>query len=179
MNEPRSAGHLVSIDALAGRDLLPAARSFLKSRPHQDGGFSTWDASHIFYELPGLESGDLPSPRTLLLLYAADLRFRLRWEIQPALELGQLVVAIPYVETGIAFGLANGLPQKWLEELFHFAPAAAESFWLNGDAALASSKDGFLEFCGDILSRDFFERFAEYFAELQNCGKCKPLALRV
>ena len=54
-----------------------------------------------------------PSPTTppanpllgrLLLLYAADLAFRLRWEIRPALAEGYTVVAAPYVETAVAFG---------------------------------------------------------------------------
>ena len=49
------------------------------------------------------------SPRTLLLLYAADLAFRLRWEIRPALDAGQTVIAAPYLDTAFAFGRACGL----------------------------------------------------------------------
>jgi thymidylate kinase len=56
-------------------------------------------AASIFFELHGLESGEHMSPRTLILLYAADLHFRLRWQILPALDEGQTVVAAPYVET--------------------------------------------------------------------------------
>ena len=179
MSEPRAGGQLVSIDALGNHDLLPAARSLLKSRAGQEGGFSTWDASHIFYELQALKTGELPSARTLLLLYAADLRFRLRWQILPALDEGQLMVAIPYVETGIAFGLACGLPRKWLDEIFRFAPVPAESFWLDGKPGSSSSKDGFLEYCSRILPEDFFERFGAHFVELQNCGKCKPMHLQL
>ena len=173
-------GQLFSIDALASRDLVPAARAFLKSKSAGEGGFSSWDASNIFYELQKLNAADLPSARTLLLLYAADLRFRLRWEILPALEEGQVVVAIPYVETGIAFGLAMGLPEKWLTEVFRFAPAPAESFWLNGGhpgPAEPSSNAGFLEFCSDILPENFFETFAAHFEELQKRGGCTPLAV--
>lgn len=177
VTEPSRAGRLFSIDAASSRDLLPAARKFLQMRLDGEGGFSTWDASNIFYELHKLEQGNLPSARTLLLLYASDLRFRLRWEILPALEEGQLVVAIPYVETGIAFGLANGIPEKWLNEVFRFAPAPKESFWLNGSPAQISSSDGFLEFCIDVLPGDFFQRFCAHFVELQNCGKCKLLEL--
>ena len=51
-----------------------------------------------------------PSARTLLLLYAADLAFRLRWEIRPALAAGRTVVAAPYVDTAVAFGRAAGVP---------------------------------------------------------------------
>jgi hypothetical protein len=170
------SARLCSIDAVCSRDLLPAARKFLQAN-NSGGGFSTWDASHIFYELQELDQTNLPSARTLLLLYAADLRFRLRWEILPALEEGQLVVAIPYVQTGIAFGLANGLPEKWIHEVFRFAPAAAESFWLHGTSSPAASPDGFLEFCMNVLPADFFQRFSAHFVELQKSGRCKLMQL--
>ena len=62
------------------------------------------------------------SPRTLMLLYAADLLFRLRWEIRPALAEGRTVVAAPYLETAVAFGRACGLSRHWLDALFSFAP---------------------------------------------------------
>ena len=43
-----------------------------------------------------------PRPRTLILLYAADLAFRLRWQIRPVLEEGTHVIAAPYLETVVA-----------------------------------------------------------------------------
>ena len=50
-----------------------------------------WDASRIFSEVLVADVGSgAPSARTLLLLYAADLAFRLRWEIKPALAAGRL-----------------------------------------------------------------------------------------
>jgi hypothetical protein len=50
---------------------------------------SKCDGSSIFYELGrGDPTLAKPSPRTLVLLYASDLVFRLRWEIQPALQQG-------------------------------------------------------------------------------------------
>ena len=55
------------------------------------------------------EAAGAPSARTLLLLYAADLAFRLRWQIRPALAEGRTVVAAPYVDTAMAFGRAAGL----------------------------------------------------------------------
>ena len=63
------------------------------------------------------------SPRTLSLVYAADLAFRLRWEIRTAIETGGVVIAAPYVETAVAFASACGLPESWLRELLRFAPA--------------------------------------------------------
>jgi hypothetical protein len=55
-------------------------------------------------------------------VYAADLAFRLRWEIRPVLESGGIVIAAAYVETAIAFGASCGLPEQWLRELMRFAP---------------------------------------------------------
>jgi hypothetical protein len=50
--------------------------------------------------------------------------FRLRWEIQPALAEGRVVIAAPYVETATAVGVGLALPEAWLREVLRFAPAA-------------------------------------------------------
>jgi hypothetical protein len=57
-------------------------------------------------------------------MYAADLVFRLRWEIEPALAEGRVVIAAPYVETAIGIGVGLTLPEAWLREVLRFAPAA-------------------------------------------------------
>lgn len=85
---------------------------------------SHWDASGLFGEFAAGGGDRGVSPRVLTLVYAADLAFRLRWEIRPILESGGIVVAAPYVETAIAFGASCGLDSKWLRELLRFAPAA-------------------------------------------------------
>jgi thymidylate kinase len=115
-----------------------------------------WDASALFSDFVAapVEERDL-SPRTLMLLYAADLAFRLRWEIQPALEDGHVVLATPYVATGIAFGVATGLSQDWLQALFRFTPAAARTVVLREDAPVSGWKRrperGFGEACTTLL----------------------------
>jgi hypothetical protein len=171
-----TSGQLISLDVIEGRDALPAAKKLLKSSP-ASGGISTWDASSIFFEINGLEISDKPSPRTLVLLYAADLFFRLRWEIIPALEEGKRVIAAPYVETGIAFGAVAGLPKKWLNEVFRFAPKAAESFRMNGAASakLAVPTAGFIEFCSSTLNQDLRPKFVSYFDDLERRGRCRPV----
>src|SRR5204863_7343087 len=99
---------------------------------HSRGGISRWDASGVFQDLAVADSGaGAPSPRTLLLLYAADLAFRLRWQIRPALSEGRTVVAAPYVETAMAFGRAAGLPPGWLINLFRFAPRPPEHYFVH------------------------------------------------
>jgi hypothetical protein len=133
-------GTLVSLDGVSGSALKTAARA-LKTDAYRGAGISEWDASGIFGELAAAErSAGAPSPRVLLLLYAADLAFRLRWEIHPALAKGRDVIAAPYIETAVAFGRATGLPGGWVRHLFGFATPAAEARSVD-----ASSSRGYLE----------------------------------
>jgi hypothetical protein len=171
-----SSGQLVSLDVINGRDAVPAAKKLLKSRTAETG-ISTWDASSIFFEMHGLEVKDKPSPRTLILLYAADVFFRLRWEIIPALEEGKCVIAVPYVETGLALGAVTGLSRAWLDEVFRFAPGAHESYQLNASssAKLAAPTSGFIEFCSSVLNQDLRPKFASYFDELDRAGRSRKL----
>src|SRR5262249_50080316 len=87
-----------------------------------------------------------PSVRTLLLLYAADLAFRLRWEIRPALAEGRSVVAAPYVDTAGAFGRAAGIDPAWLTNLFLFAPRPTARRFVGGIAVRSGRRGGFVEF---------------------------------
>jgi hypothetical protein len=89
---------------------------------------SRWDASALFTDFAAapVQHRDV-SPRTLMLLYAADLAFRARWEILPAIAAGQIVIAAPYVTTAVAFGVASGVSQDWLATLFRFSPTPART----------------------------------------------------
>jgi hypothetical protein len=121
----QARGRLIAVEGTRGADLRKSARAIrrrLMSRK-VPVGISWWDASGAFFEM-GLAKRKhrVASPRTLMLLYAADLLFRLRWEIRPALEEGRTVLAAPYVETAVAFGRACGLSRPWLAALFAFAP---------------------------------------------------------
>lgn len=121
----QARGRLIAVDGTRGADLRKSARALrqrLVSRKIPVG-ISWWDASGAFFEMGlGKRKHRVASPRTLVLLYAADLLFRLRWEIRPALAEGQTVIAAPYLETAVAFGRACGLPRRWLDTLFGFAP---------------------------------------------------------
>jgi len=172
-----SSGQLISLDIVEGRVAVPAAKNLLKSKSASPRGISTWDASSIFFEMHNLEVGERPTPRTLILLYAADLFFRLRWEIIPALEEGKCVVAVPYVETGYAFGKVVGLPRDWVKQVFRFAPKPNESFRSNGaaKAKLGNATSGFVEFCSDVLKQDLRPEFAAYFDNLERRGACRSI----
>jgi len=151
-------GRLIAVDGSRGPDVAAAARSLgraLRSRKADGGGgVSLWDSSGIFTDLDAAEV-DIPGPsaRTLTLLYAADLAFRLRWQIGPAIEAGHSVVAAPYVESAKALGIAAGLPRRWLDELFRFAPKPDLSYHVNTRGGRVSSRQtgGYVECFSNAL----------------------------
>lgn len=144
-----SKAKLVSIDGVDGSAVIAAAKRVTVGL--RRGGISHWDASGIFQDLGVADAtAGAPSARTLLLLYAADLAFRLRWEIRPALAAGRTVVAAPYVATAIAFGRAAGVPAGWLANLFRFAPPPGERRFVSAPRGAAAS-DGFVGFASERI----------------------------
>jgi hypothetical protein len=147
-------GRLVAVDGVNDRAVRRLAKSLARGHRSARAGISRWDASGIFDDLDVAEwDAGTPSARTLLLLYAADLAFRLRWEIRPAVAEGRLVIAAPYVATAIAVGRAAGLETDWLADLFQFAPAADQSHHVKTAAARkVSERRGFVEFACRTLA---------------------------
>lgn len=146
----RARAILISVDGVNGAAVKTAARAALAEIGRaRRGGVSTWDASGLFEELAVADDeAGTPSARTLLLLFAADLAFRLRWEIEPALAQGKVVVAAPYLETAVAFGRAAGIAGAWLDSLFSFAPRPADCRFVDAAPPRAvSDRQGFVEFC--------------------------------
>ena len=144
----RPIDRFIAIDGVNGNAMTAAAKSRVAAEKRRRVGVSHWDASGIFGEVVVAEdAAGRPSARTLLLLYAADLAFRLRWEIKPALEEGLIVVAVPYVDTAIAFGRAAGLDERWLADMFSFALKPGERRLVGAPAARSiSDRRGFVEF---------------------------------
>ncbi len=151
-------GRLIAIDGTQGADVTEAATALRNALLEREttAGISRWDASGLFGDVVSapVHERDL-SPRTLLLLYAADLAFRLRWEIMPALEQRTIIVAAPYVTTAITFGLATGLSSEWLRTLFRFAPIPARTVVLREPKTAPTWKRkperGFGECCATLL----------------------------
>lgn len=145
-------GRLISIDGLNDGAVLAEARRLARWKGAV--GISRWDASGIFHELAAADEDDgAPSARVLLLLYAADLAFRMRWEIAPALAKGRAVIAAPYVDTAVAFGRAAGVDGAWMKSLFSFAPRARESHRVSGKGRRPSAghQKGFVEFASTAV----------------------------
>lgn len=169
---------LISVDGVDPGAVLAEARAALASVSR--GGISRWDASGIFQDLAVAdEAAGAPSARTLLLLYAADLAFRLRWQIRPALAEGRTVVAAPYVDTAVAFGRAAGLKAGWLTNLFRFAARANDRrFVLPAKARATVVRNGFVGFgcdrmMGATSGASRRRLFAETAAHLRRAAKLK------
>jgi thymidylate kinase len=146
----RARAELIAVDGVDASAVAAAAKEALASPSR--GGISKWDASGVFQDLAAAErEAGAPSARTLLLLYAADLAFRLRWQIRPALAEGRTVVAAPYVATAIAFGRAAGLPNTWLANLFGFAPRPNAHVLVHA-AREGRARDGFIAFACDRVA---------------------------
>src|SRR5262245_13124066 len=158
-------GRLIALEGTRGKDLSESvarlARHFGSGQ--DSAGWSRWDASNTFYEMRLGKARNLaPPPRAMLLLYASDLMFRLRWEIVPALEEGRTVLAAPYVESAIGVGLSVGLAKDWLTELFSFAPKPEavlrikEKLKVKSKAKKAKKaakvEPGFVEYCCNALA---------------------------
>ena len=132
MAEPgaKGVGCLIAIDGPDSKAMATLADSLHETLTERQRPVlvSRWDASALFTDFAAapVQHRDV-SPRTLMLLYAADLAFRLRWEIEPAIAAGHIVIAAPYVMTGVTFGVATGLSQEWLTTLFRFAPLASRT----------------------------------------------------
>jgi hypothetical protein len=148
---------LIAVDGANGRALDAAAKRVAPAGRRALKGVSRFDASGLFQQmLVADDDAGSTSPRTLLLLYAADLAFRLRWEIEPALTEGQSVVAAPYVETAVAFGCACGLSRKWLRNLFRFARKPSERRTVDAPPGPPGPPTvGFVEFaCAQLAQPD-------------------------
>jgi hypothetical protein len=181
-------GRLIAVEGAQGHYVGAAAR-FLQRYSKDGTGISAWDASGIFYELRCGNSGASGlSPKALLLLYAADLAFRLRWDIRPALEEGRSVIAAPYVESAVAFGRAAGLPHRWLVQLFRFAIKPHVCYRIRGrsESARVEPTAGYLEFCCSTLgasstawnSAELIRRFGTYLDRLERRNACKTMVER-
>jgi hypothetical protein len=157
-DQGRYPGRLIAVDGSRGKDTSAAAKSIVEALgdARVECAISQWDASGLFGELAEAALGDRDiSARTLMLVYAADLAFRLRWEIRPVLEAGGTVIAAPYVETAVAFGASRGLREEWIRDLLRFAPAAdvrARSEERKVDQPWKRRLDrGFPEYCAAML----------------------------
>jgi hypothetical protein len=175
-----SKPRLIAVDGIQTAAVIAEARAALGAPSR--GGISKWDASGVFQELAVAdETAGSASARTLLLLYAADLAFRLRWQIRPALAEGRTVVAAPYVDTAMAFGRAAGLTPAWLTNLFLFAPRATQRRFVHLTTDAAAVDDGFVGFSCDRVTDGKGARrqiLQEMAAQLRRLDRSRPARMQ-
>jgi hypothetical protein len=175
-------GRLIAVDG-SGASLSAATKTLAATlrREREGSGASSWDSSGIFTELETGADADGPSARTLTLLYAADLAFRIRWQIRPALDAGFSVVAAPYVETAKALAISAGLPRQWVQELFRFAPKPDSSYHALDRSTRGRSKGDYVDCFVDAVTAgnrtvdagQLKKESAAYLMALEKRGRCK------
>ena len=184
----RPKGRLIALEGSGGRPMAVASR-FLERQFREQNvvtGSSGWDASDLFFQISqGARGLPSPSPRTLVLLYASDLAFRLRWQIRPALEEGITVIAAPYLETVFGFGRAAGIAAAWLRQVLEFAPQADECYRVPEDKIPLERRgtpaNSFVEFClaqlrsgpGYWDAEEIRAGYLSHLARLEARGKCR------
>ena len=110
---------------------------------------------------------------TYCLMYATDLADRMEYQIIPALRSGFIVLADRYVYTAIARGLARGADPDWLKDLYGFAVAPDQVFYLQLDVqglvprVLEAGKMNYWESGMDMnYGDDLYDSFLAYQSEL-------------
>jgi len=188
-DRPPTPGKLIALEGSAAALLTNGCRKLAAANKtgRAAAGVSRWDASGIFFEMGMRASGaGVPSPKTLMLLHAADLSFRLRWELGPLLDQGRHVVAAPYVESYIALGKAFGVSRRWLADLFRFAPPAAESYRIEEPASVPGNRQSlrsYLDNSVDLLNGESLvwdparvrAQVLAYLDALERRGGCRRL----
>lgn len=157
----QTAGRLIAVEGTRGRDIAVSARRAWEAlrAGGAEGGISWWDASGTFFEARQVRRKEfVPSPRTLILFYAVDLQFRLKWEIEPLIAEGRTVVAAPYTGTVRAFGRAAGVPKAWLDAVLAPIRTADVSLWARERGRRSGWKgdagEGFCETCVVAMVND-------------------------
>ena len=121
-------------------------------------------------ELEKAKQGNVLSPRTMSLFYAADFYDQMENNIIPALCAGSIVIADRYIFTLMARDLVRGADPAWVESLYSRAIAPDAVYFLKvspEQLALRTLKSrhrlDYWESGMDMsLSRDWFDCFGKY-----------------
>jgi dTMP kinase len=124
----------------------------------------------VGHELEKAKKGNILSPRTMSLFYAADFYDQMENEVVPALCSGSVVIADRYIFTLMARDLVRGADSEWVESLYSRALKPDAVYFLTvtpEELALRTLKSrqrlDYWESGMDIsLSRDWFDCFDKY-----------------
>jgi dTMP kinase len=98
------------------------------------------------------------SPETVHLLYTAN-RYEFKSSIERWMSQRKLVVLNRYCESNIAYGVADGLPRLWLEQLESLMPQSDHVFYLKITPELSLSRK---------TSRDRYEADVRYLSRVSS-----------
>lgn len=129
---------------------------------------TNWNSTSEIYNLiVDLSASDSIDSETRGIMFAAELAARVHFIVKPALEAGKLVIATKYVSAAIAHAVARGGDETFFRQLYHFAPEADLTVYLDVDpfAALARKTEppGFFEAGMDCFEgKSTSENFGRY-----------------
>lgn len=143
---PDREGSLIVVEGVDGSGKSTQLR--LLARWLESNGFAVltteWNSSPtirpLIKKIKNKNQPILVSPYVFSLLHAADLAERVKFIIEGALNSGIIVLSDRYIYTGYARDAARGLDQKWLNELFSFAPKPDLTFYFKVSPKIAISR---------------------------------------
>ena len=100
--------------------------------------FSEWNSSPLVKDTTRrAKKRRLFTPSTFSLLHATDFADRTERDIIPPLKAGAIVLADRYIYTAFARDGARGCPEKWLRNLYRFAPIPDITFYFRAPLDVA------------------------------------------
>ena len=169
-------GRLIVIEGTDG--VGRSTQMFMLKQWLEVQGFAVHDTGWTRSKLVGeaiteAKTGHALHRLTYSLMYATDLADRLEYQIVPALRSGFIVLADRYVYTALARGIARGADKQWLRDLFGFAVAPDQVFYLQVGVndlvprVLESGKMNYWEAGMDMnYGDDLYDSFIAYQGEL-------------
>jgi dTMP kinase len=133
-------GTLIVVEGIDGSG--KSTQLYLLKRWLEIGGYRTyfteWNSSPLVQSATKRgKKKRLLTPFTYSLLHAADFADRLERQILPLLHGGYLVLADRYIYTAFARDVARGCSEKWLRNLYRFAPVPDLTFYFRAPLEVA------------------------------------------
>ena len=122
-----------------------------------------------------LNSGEVPSPATLQLLFCADRADHTAQIIRPALDAGKTVITDRYTLSTIVYGAAQGLDPAWLVSVNDAFPKPDQTFLLLPPYEVCAERVG-RRATRDQFEVDVFQKkvYALYYEKA-----CQPDVVRI
>ncbi len=136
-------GALIVVEGIDGSG--KSTQLYLLKRWLEIGGyrihFTEWNSSPLVKSATRRgKQRKLLTPVTFSLLHAADFADRCERQILPLLHGGSLVLADRYIYTAFARDGARGCPERWLRNLYRFAPVPDVTFYFRAPREIAVNR---------------------------------------